>query len=40
MVPGQIRISEDLDQALEDFDEDLPQIARDVDRVEQTNTVY
>jgi hypothetical protein len=32
MIPGQINIAEDLDQALEDFDEDLPQIARDVDQ--------
>ena len=40
MIPGEITITKDLDEALLDIDEDLPQIARDVDKVQKTTISY
>jgi len=40
MVPGNITVVDDIDEALEEFDEDLPELARQVDIIEHTNIVY
>lgn len=39
-VKGNIKIVDNTKAALQSFDDDLPVIAKDVDRVYQTNVVY
>ena len=40
MVPGEIKIVDNIDEALVEFDEGLPSIAKNVDRDEHTRLTY
>jgi vacuolar-type H+-ATPase subunit I/STV1 len=40
MVKGKINVAENIDDLVEEFDEDLPEIATRIDQNEKTNLMY